>query len=263
MSTAVQVALAKESSESFRQILGLRFFTGSAQEAVDRMRAGGLLVVPAAPALKDLPSNGQYREALLNADLAITDSSFMVLIWNAIQRDSIPRVSGLAYLRLLLELPEFRQRGRTFWVMASETSARRNVSWLRSQGVAVSDDEVYVAPLYKERISDPALLARLHQRRPAHVVVTIGGGNQERLGLYLKTRLDFRPAIHCIGAAMAFLSGDQVRIPMWADRAYLGWLLRCVSKPSLYVSRYWQARKLLPLMLKYRDRLPECEITVV
>ena len=92
--------------------------------------------------------------------------------------------------------------------------------------------------------------------RPKHVVVTIGGGTQERLGLYLKRNLDFLPAIHCIGAAIAFLSGDQVHIPDWTDRFYLGWLYRCISEPKRYIPRYWGARKLLSLMLKYRSELP-------
>ena len=38
----------------FRRILGIRFFTGSAAEVVNLMEDGGLLVVPAAPALKEL-----------------------------------------------------------------------------------------------------------------------------------------------------------------------------------------------------------------
>jgi UDP-N-acetyl-D-mannosaminuronic acid transferase (WecB/TagA/CpsF family) len=92
------------------------------------------------------------------------------------------------------------------------------------------------------------------------VIVTIGGGNQERLGLYLKRHLAYRPAIHCIGAAIAFLSGDQVHIPVWADRFYLGWLYRCLSEPKRYVPRYWNARKLLTLMLRYRSELPPLEV---
>jgi UDP-N-acetyl-D-mannosaminuronic acid transferase (WecB/TagA/CpsF family) len=88
------------------------------------------------------------------------------------------------------------------------------------------------------------------------VVVTIGGGTQERLGLYLKRHLSYLPAIHCIGAAIAFLSGDQVHIPTWADRRYLGWLFRCVSNPKRFVPRYWDARQLFGLMVRYRDTLP-------
>ena len=64
----------------FVTILGVRFFNGTVEDAVERMDRGGLLVVPAAPALKDIDRNPGYREALLNADLCITDSAFMVLI---------------------------------------------------------------------------------------------------------------------------------------------------------------------------------------
>ncbi len=242
--------------EPFRQILGLQFFTGTAVEAVDRMNDGGLLVVPAAPALKDLPCNRGYREALLDADLTITDSAFMVLIWNVLQGDHIRRVSGLAYIRELLQRSDIRQAG-AFWVMAGPKSAGQNAGWLRSNGIAVAQEDIYVAPVYnKERIDDQTLLGLLHERQPRHVVLTIGGGTQERLGSYIKNNVDFRPAIHCIGAAIAFLSGDQVRIPQWADRMYLGWLFRCVAEPRRYVSRYWGARKLLLLILRYRQNLP-------
>ena len=54
---------------------------------------------------------------------------------------------------------------------------------------------------------------------------------QERLGLYLKQRLSYRPAIHCIGAAIGFLSGDQVYIPVWADALGMGWLYRTLADP--------------------------------
>ena len=66
-------------SPQFRSILGIEFFVGNAAQAVQRMNHGGLLVVPAAPALKNLPHDAAYREALLAADLVITDSAFMVL----------------------------------------------------------------------------------------------------------------------------------------------------------------------------------------
>jgi UDP-N-acetyl-D-mannosaminuronic acid transferase (WecB/TagA/CpsF family) len=240
----------------YRRILGLKFFTGHAAQAVERMSSGGLLVVPAAPALKDLPFNGAYREALLNADLTITDSGFMVLLWNVLQRDNIRKVSGLAYCRELLKRGDLRAEESAFWIMASPASAERNVRWLNKQGFSVSRKNIYIAPMYNVPIHDPELLERIRARRPRHIVVTIGGGALERLGLYLKRNLDFNPAIHCIGAAIAFLTGDQVRIPEWADKFYLGWLFRCFSQPRRYVSRYWSARKLLPLLLRYRDQLP-------
>ena len=240
-----------------RTILGIRFFIGTAAQAVERMKGGGLLVVPAAPALKDLEVKASYREALMNADLVIADSAYMVMVWNWLQHDSIRRVSGLEYLRELLKQPDVRETGNVFWIMASRQSAERNLGWLAEQGISVPEDCVYVAPMYsEEEISDPELLARIERIRPQHVILTLGGGTQERVGLYLKRNLSYQPAIHCIGAAIAFLSGDQVRIPMWADRTYLGWLYRSISEPGRYVPRYWNARKLLYLLIRYRERLP-------
>ena len=241
---------------NYRTILGIRFFQGSATAAVDKMSDGGVLVVPAAPALKDLETDSAYRDSLINADLAITDSAFMVLIWNFLQKDSVHRLSGLEYLRELLLRPGTRRPGNTVWVMASEASATRNLGWLRKQGITVPEECVYLAPIYGKEMADAPLLALLERLRPQHIIVTIGGGTQERLGLYLKRRLSYRPAIHCIGAAIAFLSGDQVRIPMWGDRLYMGWLFRALAEPTRYVPRYWAARKLFVLMRRSRERLP-------
>jgi len=225
------------------------------------MRRGGLLVVPAAPALKDLDTDAEYRESLQNADLALTDSAFMVLIWNRLQPKPVRRLSGLEYLRQLLLQADVRQPGNTLWIMASPASAKRNLDWLRQQTVIIPEDCVYMAPMYRDSVvSDPPLLEHVNRLRPQHVIVTLGGGTQERLGLYLKRNLEYLPAIHCIGAAIAFLTGDQVHIPVWADKFYLGWLFRSLSEPRKFIPRYWRARKLLYLMLKYRDRLPELKL---
>lgn len=241
---------------TYRTILGIRFFQGGATEAVDRMGQGGLLVVPAAPALKDLATDASYRDALVHADLALADSAFMVLIWNLLQRDSVRRLSGLKYLRELLRRADVRQPGNTVWIKANEASAARNLGWLAREGIGVPKDCIYLAPMYGAVIDDTPLVEMLERIRPQHVVITIGGGPQERLGIYLKRKLSFGPAIHCTGAAIAFLSGDQVRIPVWADKLYLGWLFRAISEPGIFIPRYWGARKLFGLLRHYRERLP-------
>jgi len=170
----------------FQQILGVRFIVGDAHDAIDQVsREGGLVVVPAAPALKNLTQDRRYREALLGADFAIADSALMVLSWNLIQRDRIPKLSGLKYLRALLLRPEFRQSGSSFWVMPTPSAARRNGTWLIENGVSVAPEELYAAPMYGASVEDPELLRQLEARRPRHIVIGLGGGTQERLGLYL------------------------------------------------------------------------------
>jgi UDP-N-acetyl-D-mannosaminuronic acid transferase (WecB/TagA/CpsF family) len=244
-------------SVRFQQILGIRFLVGTADEAIDQITAnGGLVVVPAAPALKNLAHDNRYRDALLGADFAIADSALMVIMWNLIQHDNIPKLSGLRYLRALIDRDQFRRPGSSFWVMPSPKAAARNVAWLHQNGIHLGADDVHIAPIYGPTPEDLKLLQHLEQHRPAHIVIGLGGGTQERLGLYLKQNLSYRPAIHCIGAAIAFLSGDQVHIPVWVDHAGLGWLWRSLSAPSIYGPRYWDARHLAPLMIRYRDQLP-------
>jgi N-acetylglucosaminyldiphosphoundecaprenol N-acetyl-beta-D-mannosaminyltransferase len=241
----------------YQTILGVRFFIGTAQGAINEVsRQGGLVVVPAGPALKNLAHDQRYRDALLGADFAIADSALMVLLWNMMQRARISKLSGPKYLRALIEQVEFRRSENNFWVMPSKAAAARNAAWLRGKGVPVADENIYVAPIYGEDVRDAELIERLEVRRPKHLVIGISGGTQERLGFYLKQNLSYRPAIHCMGAAIAFLSGDQVRIPIWADEMALGWLWRSVSNPRRFVPRYWSARHLVPMMLRYRDRLP-------
>src|ERR1700692_1174 len=101
---------------STQQILGIRFFDGNVDEAVETISGqGGFLVVPAAPALVKLRSDDEmYRQALIKADMAIPDSGLMVLLWKIIRRESLTRISGLGYLKRLIREPTFRESGRSF-----------------------------------------------------------------------------------------------------------------------------------------------------
>src|SRR4029077_11923061 len=73
-------------------------------------------------------------------------------------------------------------------------------------------------------IEDQNLVSIIESCKPKHVIIGIGGGMQDKLGSYLKHQLSYRPAIYCIGAAPGFVTGDQVVIPMWADRFFIGWI---------------------------------------
>jgi N-acetylglucosaminyldiphosphoundecaprenol N-acetyl-beta-D-mannosaminyltransferase len=242
----------------YRHILGIRFYVGKAHEAVERGARPGLVIVPAAPALVEMSRDANYRQALLEADLVITDSGLMVIFWNIMMKDSIHRVSGLRYLKVLLQRPEFRKPHAVLWVMPSEQSSRRNMRWLCSQDCPTQPEDCYVAPKYDSReIEDEELLKLIRKRQPRHIIIGLGGGVQERLGLYLKRRCDHGPAIHCIGAAIGFLSGDQVRIPAWADQWVLGWLFRCASNPGRFVPRYAKGLRLPITLWRYRNRMPE------
>lgn len=254
-----------------RRVLGSNFFVGSLNEAVTRAlktpsfygddedEVGGLIVAPSAPGLAgDLVTSSAYRKAITSASLVLTDSGFMVLLWRALTGEKLPRHSGLKFLRAVLSRPEVKEPGAVFWVMPSAEEDAHNRAWLVAHGYPVTEEDVYVAPHYaaKGEIVDDELLRRIEERNPRIVMLAIGGGVQERLGLMLRDRLSGRPSILCLGAAIAFLTGGQTNIPPWADRMVLGWLFRLASNPNRYWRRYWNALVLAPLMSRYRENLP-------
>jgi UDP-N-acetyl-D-mannosaminuronic acid transferase (WecB/TagA/CpsF family) len=262
-------------------ILGVNFFNGTVDEAVDAMCAnGGLLVVPAAPALVKLTEDEDYRRALTAADMVIADSGAMVLLWKIFTGRRVERISGLKFLKRLVARLASHPDERVLWIVPSEHAHEKTIAWLRSANLTASAD-FYIAPRYAAHVRDDALVAKIDNggrgsgatsmgkrasvdepggesinHPPTHVVVGIGGGVQEKLGLFLKENLRARPAIHCIGAALAFLTGDQPPIPMWADRFYLGWLLRLLRQPRIFGPRYLSALKLAGMIARHRDKLP-------
>jgi UDP-N-acetyl-D-mannosaminuronic acid transferase (WecB/TagA/CpsF family) len=241
--------------DSFRKILGVRFYTADLEGLIDLVAGGGLIVVPSAPVMARLADDEAHREAMEGADFAVTDSAFMVILWVMLTGERVRRITGLRLLRGLFSGGGFRARGETFWVMPSAADSDANLAWLRSKGFDVSSDDAYVAPVYPREgaLSDDRLREIIGARRPRLVIIALSGGVQERLGWYLRKNLGYMPTILCIGGAIAFLSGRQTRIPVWADRMALGWFLRLIFSPRAFTAKLKGTHRLVPMMWKYRS----------
>ncbi|MDR2126351.1 MAG: WecB/TagA/CpsF family glycosyltransferase [Prevotellaceae bacterium] len=244
--------------QPLQRILGIDFFVGNIECNVDKAVQGGLVVVPAAPALaKDFMQSSAYREALLSADLVITDSGFMLIAWLLRTGKWLPKNSGVAFLREFIKRDDFRNGKKLFWVMPSVEEQQRTCRWLETQGVALEETNFYVAPFYgKGTVNDMQLLAKIEAQKPDVIMIGLGGGVQERLGLFLKRNLSGRPCIFCIGAAIAFLTGGQAVIPVWVDKLFLGWFFRIIQSPKRFWRRYWNAFRLALIIWKYQEQLP-------
>ena len=244
-------------ASSTRQILGLRFFNGDVDEAVAFMhRHGGYLVAPSGTCFTRLREDEPYRRAMLSADLAIADSGLMVLTWRLLRREKIQRISGLKYLKQLLTTLKREEKPRLFWILPNESARQKLLDCFRHEGFPITIEDCYVAPRYGSQVEDRDLLALAEQRRPAHIVIAIGSGPQEKLGHYLCENLSYRPAIHCTGAALGFITGDQAAIPDWADRLFLGWFLRLMTRPRIFIPRLVRGFELPWLVWKYGEKLP-------
>lgn len=249
----------KETGVSLRllQILGIRFFDGKVDEAVAFMfQHGGFLVAPSGTCFARLREDEPYRRAILAADLAIADSGLMVLTWRLLRHEKIQRISGLKYLKQLLVKLKAETCAKVFWTLPNEGAQEKLLDWSQREAFSVKTESCYVAPRYRLEIEDRHLIAMIEQNRPAHIIIAIGSGAQEKLGYYLHENLSYRPAIHCTGAALGFVTGEQIAIPDWADRFFLGWVFRLVAQPQIFTRRLSRAFELPWLIWKYGRNLP-------
>ena len=245
------------------RVLGIEFFNGDVAEAVELIsRHGGFLVAPSATCFARLREDEMYRRAVVVADLAIADSGLMVLLWGLLRREKIGRISGLQYLKHLLRKVKGEGAEGIFWVLPSERARQKLFEWSRRKHFPIASKNCYVAPRYGLEIEDRSLLSLVEQNRPSHVIIAIGGGAQEKLAYYLRENLPYRPAIHCTGAALGFVTGEQTPIPDWADHLFLGWFFRLFAQPGVFIPRLSHAFELPWLIWKYGEKLPPLKIDV-
>src|SRR6266571_4551200 len=115
------------------QILGIQFFNGDVDDAVQSMIGrGGFLIAPSGTCFARLREDEKYRRAVLAADLAIPDSGLMVVLWRLLRGESLERISGLKYLKHLLG--KLRgQETEVFWVLPSARARQKLVDWSRRE----------------------------------------------------------------------------------------------------------------------------------
>ena len=244
------------------QILGIPFFNGDVDEAVALMfERRGFIVAPSGTCFARLRDDETYRRAVLAADLVLADSGLMVVLSRLLQREKVHRISGLKYLKHLLGRLKGEGDTDIFWVLPSENARQKLIEWSSRGGFLIKSENCYVAPWYGPEVEDRNLLSLIEQQLPAHVIVAIGSGAQEKLGYHLRENLSYRPAIHCIGAALGFITGDQPAIPEWADRFYLGWLWRLVAQPRIFIPRLSRGLELPWLIWTYGEKLPPLKWT--
>ena len=229
-------------------IFGIRFINGSYIDAMERLRNGGFMVVPSGPGLATIGKDLRYTEAVQNSDFAIPDSGFMVLLYRMFKGKRIRKLSGAMFIKLFVNEPILKDKNKLFLVDPNIEESEFNRNYLNGIGIPLSRENQYIAPVYdKIAIVDTQLLYILEnlKEKPKFIVINLGSGIQERLGYYLKNNLSFTTGIICSGAAIAFLTGAQAKIPDWVDKIYCGWLCRIIQNPNLFLNRYIKAFRLL------------------
>mgnify|MGYP004001389517 FL=1 len=233
----------------FISVLGVRFLRGGYEDALSLLKNGAFMIAPSAPSLVMLDEDIAYREAMCSADFAIPDSGLMVLLCRLLGLGKFHKLSGPRFLNRFLSDAEVAGK-HLLVVDPNLEESNLNRDFLRQLPNKFCTTH-YVAPLYPPgEIVDSLLLAKVENVNPDYVLINLGGGVQERVAYFLKRNSSRGQGILCTGAAIAFFTGAQVKVPRVFDELYLGWLVRCVSNPNKYLRRYALALQLVPMMIR-------------
>lgn len=255
------------------RFLGIGFWNGRTEDLlVAADREGGLFTVPSAPSLAQMQTDPLLATSYRNSDWAVVDGGYVALILRLVFGKGIKRISGLQILQKLISprhahAVPLEQRS-ILWVVPNGAEQNGIRNYLLEGGFDLGRQHFYQAPFYRTDadFSDEALMKKVREAAPDWVILCIGGGRQEKLGYFLRTRfgeLNRKPVVLCTGGAISFLTGTQAHIPTWADRLYLGWLLRIFQSPRTFLPRYlkasWQFPRLLwacrkELFTKHREQ---------
>jgi UDP-N-acetyl-D-mannosaminuronic acid transferase (WecB/TagA/CpsF family) len=234
--------------KKYIKIFDINFIDANFKNIKSILDKGGLLVLPSGPGLATIKSDFRYYKALKNADLVLFDSGYFCLLLRFLKNINVQKFSGFKFLKIFLKEFNKKKQKRIYLVEPSTYLQKINKEYLKKNNI--NNIYQYVAPIYKKnKIYDNKLLKNIKKIKPKYIIINLGGGTQEVLGLYLKQNLNYKPSIICSGAAISFLTNQQAPLTNLLDNLYISWLVRIFFDPKQFLPRYLSAFKLFFLVL--------------
>ena len=221
------------------EFLGVEFDILSEHEVLDRLSLVtavtpfGYIVTPNVDHVVRL--NGEVTEPALgaayaNADLCVCDSRVLALLAR-FRRIRLPVVTGsdltVALMRNVLA------RGDRVAIIGGSPEFVRSLS-----GQYSHIEFVHHCPpmgLRRDIVAQAAAAAFIVQAKCRFTFLAVGSPQQELIAAMVEGGTGFGL---CIGAALEFLTGDQVRAPKLLRRTGLEWAYRLASDPGRLWRRY-------------------------
>ena len=203
-----------------------------------------LVLLPSGPGLSSLLSDKNYYKALKASTFNLFDSGFFCTLLK-FRGVFVRKNSGFLLIKRLLNFFRLNKIDSIYFIDPNFKESTLNEKFIKSY-LSLNQYNNYVSPLYD--FNDPKdfkLLNLLKEKKPRYIIINLGGGVQEKLGYWLKKNLKYNSIIFCTGAAIAFHTNSQAPINNTIDKFYLGWLLRCLYNPIIFVPRYFKSLKFL------------------
>ena len=229
---------------------GITFYNIELNDLDKLFKKKGLFLFPSGPGLTSIESKKEYHNALKNSDINFFDSGYFVLLLKLLKNIKVNKFSGYKFFKFYIKFLQKNKNIKILSIDPNKNLSNSNKKLFKKIGHNGAKIFNYIAPFYNTKsFSDKKLLKIINKIKPNHILINIGGGTQEVLGFYLKKKIDYKCNILCTGAAISYFTKDQAPMNDFIDSLYLGWLIRIIFKPSIFLPRYLMALKLFNLVL--------------
>ncbi len=234
----------------------IKFTNVSDKDFPKIIKKKGLFLFPSGPGLSNLDKKPNYLKALRNADINFFDSGFFVVLLSLFKNVKVNKFSGYKFFKLYINFLKKNKELRILSINPSKSSSKYNISFFNKLGFGKNKVIHYNAPIYNlSLLDDKKLLELINKTKPDHILINLGGNTQEILGLYIKNNINYKPSIFCTGAAISYFTKEQAPINDFVDNINLGWLIRILFKPNIFLPRYISAFRLFLLVIKNKVKI--------
>jgi len=239
MNATSRVAIAGKTRPPSREIvheiddLDLAEFTGvAATFGQDRY---GFVVTPNVDHLIRYHEDAAFRALYNSADFVLLDSRVAALLLRTLRGIHL-RVCTGSDLTVVLLSQVIAPKDRVVLIGGTETQAKDLVARFGLENVRHHNPPMGF-------IKDPAAVDKCVQFIESvspfrFCFLALGSPQQEVVAQCLMERGTARGLTLCVGAALNFVTGAEVRAPRWVQRIALEWLYRLLQDPRRLARRY-------------------------
>ena len=212
-----------------------------------------LITLPSGPGLSQIKCDTRYYLSLKNSTFNLLDSGLFCLLLK-IKGINVQKLSGYKFIHNFLEYLSCKENLSILLINPSHEDDKLNINYLSKKYKSLKF-RGYVAPIYSSDIEDYKLLNVVNEMKPNFILINIGGGIQEPLGSFLLQKAKVKTTIICSGAALAFFTKSQAPVNQYFDRFYLGWLIRCIFNPRVFIPRYLNSFFFIYIFFKFYNTI--------
>lgn len=227
---------------------GIKFYEADYKSCLNFLKKKyGYLVIPAASSLATIEYNKKYYLALKKSTIAIFDSGLFCLCLLFFKNKFFKKFSGYKFIKFFVNDKDIKNK-KILLLNPSVQEARYNIKFLKKKKFKFIMS--YVCPVYNNRTAsnDLLLFKKINKYKPEIILINIAGGIQEILALSIKNNVRLKIICICSGAALSFFNGRGARISDLIDKYYLGWFMRILNDPKIFLMRILKSVKLIYLV---------------